>query len=348
MEKKNRSLYDSDKDTARVRRHAERSTYLLSVAYLIFMFFMTRVIKFPLAASLCYPGVMVVGSLLFFCKRIPRAVYCYWFVFSSAALCALFSLCSRTFTIPLLIYITTHCLTAMFRDEKLILTDTILGISLSTMCYFLNMDSPSLDGVIQSISELLLIPACILSTHFALTSLVKRDKQLFLFAQQKNRNNTTLLQIVDAKRSEAEAAAKVKTEFLANTSHEIRTPMNSIMGMTELALREDISPQVRNYLGNIRDAGTNLLNIINDILDLSKIESGKMEIVPTQYETGSMFSELVNLIWIRAHEKKLEFKLDISPEIPSMLFGDEVRIKQVVTNLLTNAVKLTLNLLMQR
>ena len=84
-----------------------------------------------------------------------------------------------------------------------------------------------------------------------------------------------------------------------------------------------------------------LLTTINDILDLSKLESGKMDIVPTQYEISSMFSDLVNLIWIRAHQKNLEFKVDIDPEIPSMLYGDEIRIKQVVTNMLTNAVKYT-------
>jgi len=108
-----------------------------------------------------------------------------------------------------------------------------------------------------------------------------------------------------------------------------------------MILREDISDEIAENAIHIQDASKMLLALINDVLDMSKIESGKMEIVPIQYETGTMFSELVNLIWIRAHEKKLEFKLDISPEIPSMLYGDEVRIKQVVTNLLSNAVKYT-------
>jgi len=341
MEKKHKSVYDSDKDTARVRRHAERSTYWLSVAYLIFMFFMTRIIKFPLAASLCYPGVFVIGSFLFFCKKVPRIVYQYWFAFSSAGLCALFAICSDTFTIPLLIYITTHCLTAMFRNERLILVDTILGISLSTICYFINMDSPILEEGIESLSELMLIPACILSTHFALTSLVERDKQLFLFAQQKNRNNTTLLQIVEAKRSEAEAAAKVKTEFLANTSHEIRTPMNSIMGMTELAMREELSPQVRSYLNNIRDAGTNLLNIINDILDFSKIESGKVELNVTDYNLLSVVNDICNIISVRMNNDSVQLITCIDPSVPTTLSGDERRIKQIILNLAGNAVKYT-------
>lgn len=140
---------------------------------------------------------------------------------------------------------------------------------------------------------------------------------------------------------ELERLSRTRNNFFANMSHEIRTPINTIIGLNEMILREDISEEIAENAIHIQDASKMLLALINDILDMSKIESGKMEIVPIQYETGSMFSELVNLIWIRAHEKKLEFKLDISPEIPSMLYGDEVRIKQVVTNLLSNAVKYT-------
>ena len=106
-------------------------------------------------------------------------------------------------------------------------------------------------------------------------------------------------------------------------------------------MREDISDEIAENAINIQNASKMLLTTINDILDLSKLESGKMEIIPTQYEVSSMFSDLVNLIWIRAHQKELEFKVDIDPNIPSMLYGDEVRIKQVITNMLTNAVKYT-------
>ena len=140
---------------------------------------------------------------------------------------------------------------------------------------------------------------------------------------------------------ELERLSRTRNNFFANMSHEIRTPINTIIGLNEMILREDISEEIAENAIHIQDASKMLLALINDILDMSKIESGKMEIVPIQYETGAMFSELVNLIWIRAHEKKLEFKLDISPEIPSMLYGDEVRIKQVVINLLSNAVKYT-------
>lgn len=149
------------------------------------------------------------------------------------------------------------------------------------------------------------------------------------------------LQIAEQQKREVEQMARSKDTFFANMSHEIRTPINTIIGLNEMILREDISDEIAENAINIQNASKMLLTTINDILDLSKLESGKMDIVPTQYEISSMFSDLVNLVWIRAHQKNLEFKVDIDPEIPSMLYGDEVRIKQVVTNLLTNAVKYT-------
>ena len=145
----------------------------------------------------------------------------------------------------------------------------------------------------------------------------------------------------EAQKKEVEQIARSKDTFFANMSHEIRTPINTIIGLNEMILREDISDEIAENAINIQNASKMLLTTINDILDLSKLESGKMDIVPTQYELSSMFSDLVNLIWIRAHQKNLEFKVDIDPEIPSMLYGDEIRIKQVVTNMLTNAVKYT-------
>lgn len=148
-------------------------------------------------------------------------------------------------------------------------------------------------------------------------------------------------EIAEKQKEEIEQIARSKDVFFANMSHEIRTPINTIIGLNEMTLREDISEEIAENAINIQNASKMLLTTINDILDLSKLESGKLEILPRQYEISSMFSDLVNLIWIRAHQKDLEFKVDIDPEIPSMLYGDEVRIKQVVSNMLTNAVKYT-------
>ncbi len=139
----------------------------------------------------------------------------------------------------------------------------------------------------------------------------------------------------------AVAANEAKSAFLSNMSHEIRTPITAVLGMNEMILRECDDPSIISYANNIKSAGTSLLVLINDILDFSKIESGKMDIIPVEYETGSLLNDLKNMIGPKADAKDLKFIMEIDPELPSGLFGDEIRIKQVITNLLTNAVKYT-------
>ena len=136
-------------------------------------------------------------------------------------------------------------------------------------------------------------------------------------------------------------ASQTKSEFLSNMSHEIRTPINAILGMDEMILRESKEPTTLEYAENLRHAGNSLLGIINDILDFSKIEAGKMEIIPVEYQLSSLLNDLVNMIHTRADKKSLKFIANANQKIPSILFGDEIRIKQVITNILTNAVKYT-------
>ena len=140
---------------------------------------------------------------------------------------------------------------------------------------------------------------------------------------------------------DATVANKAKSDFLANMSHEIRTPMNAIQGMSELIMRESISDTVMSHVTDIKSACVGLLAIINDILDISKVESGRMEIVPVQYRTSALLTEVIHIIRARAFQKSLDFVVNIDPNIPSVLRGDEVRIKQVLINLLSNAVKFT-------
>lgn len=149
-------------------------------------------------------------------------------------------------------------------------------------------------------------------------------------------------------KEEAERANTAKSRFLANMSHEIRTPINTIMGMNEMVLREDASgvPQpyflsMMNYAYDIRNASESLLGLINDLLDMSKIESGKMHLVEQEYEVGEMLRSIVSMIRVRSTEKQLSFDVVVDEVMPRQLYGDMGKIKQVVLNLLTNAVKYT-------
>jgi len=148
-------------------------------------------------------------------------------------------------------------------------------------------------------------------------------------------------QKADEKNVLAEAASKAKSDFLAKMSHEIRTPMNAIIGMAELALRENKPDIIREHIITIKQAGANLLSIINDILDFSKIESGKLEIIPSYYQFASLINDVVSIIRMRVVDSNLSFVVNIDCKIPNFLFGDEARIRQAMLNLLTNAVKYT-------
>lgn len=139
----------------------------------------------------------------------------------------------------------------------------------------------------------------------------------------------------------ADNANEAKSKFLANMSHEIRTPINAMIGMDEMILRESKEKSIRTYASDIMSAGKTLLSLINDILDLSKVEEGKMDIIPVQYDLSSLINDLVNMIYDRASKKGLKFNVDVEKSIPSSLYGDEIRIRQCVMNLLTNSVKYT-------
>ena len=139
----------------------------------------------------------------------------------------------------------------------------------------------------------------------------------------------------------AQEANRLKSDFLANMSHEIRTPINAVLGMDEMILRESTDSQILGYASDIKQAGSMLLSLVNDILDFSKIESGKMDIVPVDYDLGILLSDTIDMICPRIDEKKLQLELNIESNTPVHLHGDEVRLRQIITNILTNAVKYT-------
>ena len=142
-------------------------------------------------------------------------------------------------------------------------------------------------------------------------------------------------------KARSDAENMQKSSFLARMSHEIRTPMNSILGMAELIQRKAVSSEIQEYIQIIRQSGDNLLAIINDILDFSKIESGRLQIQNRDYYIASVINDMINMIRPRIAEKSLDFFVDVESDIPEQLYGDDMRLRQILTNLLTNAVKYT-------
>ncbi len=179
------------------------------------------------------------------------------------------------------------------------------------------------------------------STHRGVHDVIPLSERMAAFldavTEELKESNRELKEMAEA----AEAASHAKSQFLSNMSHEIRTPINAVLGMDEMILREAKEDNIRGYAENIRTAGTALLGLINDILDFSKIEAGKMEIIPVEYAVSSLLNDLANMISQRAENKGLAFRVEAAEDVPGILKGDEIRLRQVVTNILTNAVKYT-------
>ena len=181
--------------------------------------------------------------------------------------------------------------------------------------------------MLLSVLFIILLAICVLIVNFLINRLLRWQDSVN--QQLKTASDTAL------------AASKAKSQFLAQMSHEIRTPINAVLGMNEMILRESKSAEILDYATNIQSAGRTLLTLINSILDFSKIEDGKMEIVPVSYETMNLLDDLINMTSERAKKKGLQLKTEISPHLPKTLYGDDVRLRQVIVNLLTNAVKYT-------
>lgn len=183
------------------------------------------------------------------------------------------------------------------------------------------------NSVIFSVLFLFLFGICIIAVIALINRLIRWQQDV----------NRQLLASVNA----ARAAEKAQSQFMAQMSHEIRTPINAVLGMNEMIMRESSDSEILDYSSNIKRAGNTLLNLINGILDYSKIESGKMEIIPASYETAELINDMANMITERANKKGLDLITDIDPDIPKTLYGDDLRIRQIISNILTNAVKYT-------
>lgn len=170
---------------------------------------------------------------------------------------------------------------------------------------------------------------------------VDRDIRGYTFLFADVTNTYEYIANIKEMRERAEVANRAKSDFLANMSHEIRTPMNAVVGLSELIIEESRGRKMYDYACNIKSAALNLLSIINDVLDLSKVEAGKMQLVNDDYHLQVLVQDTVNLIEVAAAQKGLKLKVELDENLPSQLHGDEGRIRQVLVNLLNNAIKFT-------
>lgn len=181
----------------------------------------------------------------------------------------------------------------------------------------------------------------VLGGSFILSCILGTEEKNRRIIRENRQTSIDMLRLVEMKKEEAEHLAEVKSVFLANMSHEIRTPMNAVLGMNEMILRESSEEEIVEYAKNIERAGETLMSLINDVLDISKIESGKIEIHPDEYKLETLVDDLMNLVSVKAEEKGLEIRQEFDQDIPGRLYGDELRIKQILINVLNNAIKYT-------
>lgn len=257
-----------------------------------------------------------------------------WSIALAAGWCIVF----HNFYFLLLSIFVQWMVIVLFMDKTLCKYVLALHIGMLTFLKFApKIAAPYRIRTVEYIASLIIIPfVCWICIN--LINLLKNNERQ-KYNQEKSMDN--VMKVLELKCYEAREATKSKSDFLANMSHEIRTPINSVLGMNEMILRETNEAQIREYAINVENSGKMLLSLINDILDFSKIESGKMNLVLVKYSLSSLLNDVCNMIMSRVKEKNLVFVTNVAEDIPENLYGDEVRIKQIITNILTNAVKYT-------
>ena len=311
------------------KKYHSSSCYITWAVFLLFsvlMQIMSFAIDWPAWVSVYVPAIIVIVTLCTFLFKISNEKLSYIISTASMLNIYIYSTLKMDLFASIIVICALSIMFAIFIDSRLLGYISFLSVLIIAAHIFIHksVDLTSDEAAVQ-------LAIRIFTLMFA-------EIFLIFFVSRINSVQKDYEESLEA----AKSAERSKSDFLANTSHEIRTPMNAIVGMCELILRDqDISQSVRENCFNIQSSGRSLLSIINDILDFSKIESGKMELIETEFNIASTLNDVINMTMTRKGDKKIEIMVHADPDIPCGLIGDEIRIRQVIINLMTNAVKFT-------
>ena len=307
------------------KRKTAEAVYIIYCVYGIFTWCISNFINWSKLGMFLFAAGAAVGGFLTFQKNFKAEVQAYFITVSASLNIWIFSIDTGEFTETFTVICALACLLSFYHIPKI----NYFHLVNTTLFILYKLFVEQRFGDITKNQDFLVILRifCIYLVEIVMLILVKWHMKALKTSQEKT--------------EEAELACQAKADFLANMSHEIRTPMNVINGMTELVMQKDLGAEEKECIYGIHTAGENLLAIINDILDFSKMESGELELSEEPYETMSFFYDISNITKIRLGEKKVELLVDIDPKLPVKLLGDVLRLKQVILNLLTNAVKYT-------
>ncbi len=316
--------------------------FLLEIGVNIILFVQGKVnpdIVYHLMRYLVVPSGLVFLAVLFdgiMMRCFPNKDWLlnYIMVLTVVFMCTVVAVTHYVFPITMTAFVIPVLMSVVFGNNRM----TAATAASCSVCVILTGIWRNIDGT--DTDRYYVVQEVVISLGIIFMSLIVAEIVNSLITEQ---NHRLLDALRKEKRSqqEAEAANMAKSSFLANMSHEIRTPINAILGMNEMILREEKDPAIRGYAGNIQASGNSLLSIVSDVLDISKIESGKLEIIPVDYEVNSLISDCCNMAAGRAKAKELELLVERADNVPMKLCGDETHIRQIIMNLLTNAVKYT-------
>ena len=316
--------------------------FLLEIGVNIILFVQGKVnpdIVYHLMRYLVVPSGLVFLAVLFdgiMMRCFPNKDWLlnYIMVLTVVFMCTVVAVTHYVFPITMTAFVIPVLMSVVFGNNRM----TAATAASCSVCVILTGIWRNIDGT--DTDRYYVVQEVVISLGIIFVSLIVAGIVNSLITEQ---NHRLLDALRKEKRSqqEAEAANMAKSSFLANMSHEIRTPINAILGMNEMILREEKDPAIRGYAGNIQASGNSLLSIVSDVLDISKIESGKLEIIPVDYEVNSLISDCCNMAAGRAKAKELELLVECADNISMKLCGDETHIRQIIMNLLTNAVKYT-------